>query len=68
MASYLTHMLHHTGVVSIRISVKKYRAREKIKNSGLVEWEARTGKEVDWHQKFRGLVHAFVDVRIRIML
>ena len=46
---------------------KKYRTRGFSKNQELAEWEVRAGIEINWHQKFRGLVHAFVEARIRIM-
>ena len=46
---------------------KKYRTLGFTKNEELTQWEVRAGCEINWHHKFRGLVHAFVDSRIRIM-
>ena len=49
---------------------KQYRARQHKINPSLVEWEREVGQPygVDWHKQMRGLVHAFVQPRIRVNL
>ena len=49
---------------------KQYRARQHTVNPSLVEWERGIGQPcgVDWHKQMRGLVHAFVEPRVRVNL
>ena len=49
---------------------KQYRARQHESNPSLLEWERAASEPngIEWHKQMRGLVHAFVEPRIRVNL
>ena len=49
---------------------KQYRARQHESNPSLLEWEREASEPngIEWHKQMRGLVHAFVEPRIRVNL
>jgi len=56
------------GVAHTKTYVSNIELDNTLVNPSLVEWERSQPCGVDWHEQMRGLVHAFVEPRLRVNL